>query len=146
MARPTTTILVASDGFLIWLEGHSLLSVTYFLYHLQRYAQLTLAFNISIYIDNKDVVTRATNQTEYEYDYPYTTLEPDWNAIAQAAHYLQMLDSKLKVAHVKSHQDGNCNVDQLDLLAQLNVQADTLATADRINFSQLQVTILQLPI
>eukprot|EP00957_Ditylum_brightwellii_P026042 1968962-Ditylum_brightwellii.AAC.1 len=66
-------------------EGYSLLSVTRFLYQLQRYTQLTLAYNGSIYIDNKGVVTRATNQIEYEYNYPYNTLEPNWDAIAQSA-------------------------------------------------------------
>eukprot|EP00957_Ditylum_brightwellii_P151129 11507607-Ditylum_brightwellii.AAC.1 len=130
-----STILATQSGpayghaSLFCAEGNGLLSVTRFLYQLQRYTQLTLACNVSIYIDNKGVVTRATNQIKYEYDYPYNTLEHDWDIIAQSAQYLWMLGSKLKVAHIKSHQDDNCDFDQLDLQAQLNVQANKLATA-----------------
>eukprot|EP00957_Ditylum_brightwellii_P137998 10520691-Ditylum_brightwellii.AAC.1 len=32
--------------------------------------------------DNKGVVTRSINQIEYDYNYPYNTLEPDWDVIA----------------------------------------------------------------
>eukprot|EP00957_Ditylum_brightwellii_P108046 8243046-Ditylum_brightwellii.AAC.1 len=80
-------------------EGYGLLSVVCFLYHLQSYTQLSLAHNICIYIDNKGVVTRTNNQIEYEYDYPYNTLEPDLDVIAQLAEYLQTLGSKLKIEH-----------------------------------------------
>eukprot|EP00957_Ditylum_brightwellii_P141273 10763742-Ditylum_brightwellii.AAC.1 len=137
---------VFGHASLFCAEGYSLLLVTCFLYHLQRYTQLTLPCNISIYIDNKGAVTRATSQIEYEYGYPYNTLEHDWDVIAQSAEYLQTLGSKLKVAHVKSHQDDNCDFDQLDLLAQLNAQAVKLATAYRVNASQPQVAIQQSPI
>eukprot|EP00957_Ditylum_brightwellii_P109684 8366615-Ditylum_brightwellii.AAC.1 len=80
-------------------KGYGLLSVACFLYHLQRYTQLTLACNICIYIYNKGVVARTNNQIKYEYNFPYNTLEPDWDVIAQSAEYLQMPGSKLKIAH-----------------------------------------------
>eukprot|EP00957_Ditylum_brightwellii_P013552 1021867-Ditylum_brightwellii.AAC.1 len=78
-----STILATHSGSaygyvsLFHAEVYSFLLATHFLYHLQRYAQLTFACNIYFYIDNKGVVTRATNQIGYEYDYPYNTLEPD---------------------------------------------------------------------
>eukprot|EP00957_Ditylum_brightwellii_P122682 9356118-Ditylum_brightwellii.AAC.1 len=81
--------------------------------------------------DNKGVVTRANNQTEYKFDFPYNTLKPDWDVIAESAKYLQGLGSKLKIEHVKSHQDEKCDLEQLDLLAQLTVRADNLATKYR---------------
>eukprot|EP00957_Ditylum_brightwellii_P109540 8354198-Ditylum_brightwellii.AAC.1 len=81
-------------------EGYGLLSDTSFLYHLQSSTQFTPACNICTYIDNKGVVTRTNNQIEYDYDYPYNTLESDWEIIAQLAKYLQMLGSKLKIEHV----------------------------------------------
>eukprot|EP00957_Ditylum_brightwellii_P113377 8645324-Ditylum_brightwellii.AAC.1 len=57
-----------------------------------------------------------------------------------------MLGSKLKIEHIKSHQDDNYNFEQLDLPAQLNIQADELATTYRVKFSQTQAVIPQLPI
>eukprot|EP00957_Ditylum_brightwellii_P080028 6086119-Ditylum_brightwellii.AAC.1 len=57
-----------------------------------------------------------------------------------------MIDSKLKIVHVQSHQDNNYKFDQLDLPAQFNVQADELATSYRVNFSQPQAAIPPLPI
>eukprot|EP00957_Ditylum_brightwellii_P205536 15344294-Ditylum_brightwellii.AAC.1 len=126
---------------LLQAEGYGLLSVTHFLYQLQIYTQLTPACNVCIYTDNKEVVTGTNNQIQYEYDYPYNTLEPDWDFIAQLAEYLQALGSKLKIEHVKSHQDDNYNFEQLDLPAQLNVQADELVRTYRAKYSQPQAVI-----
>eukprot|EP00957_Ditylum_brightwellii_P137117 10454949-Ditylum_brightwellii.AAC.1 len=111
-------------------EGCGLLSVSHFLHHLQIYTHLIPACNIRIYIDNKGVVSWVNNQNGYTFDYPYNTLEPDWDAIAQSAEYLQGLGSKLMIKHVKSHQDDKCDFEWLDLLAQLNVKADNLAIAN----------------
>eukprot|EP00957_Ditylum_brightwellii_P138643 10567318-Ditylum_brightwellii.AAC.1 len=142
MARPTTTTLVASDGSASEQENTmpfgwvtNLLDSTILATHSgPRYTQLTLACNVSIYIDNKGIVTWVTDQIEYEYDYPYNTLEPDWDVFAQLAQYLRTLGPKLKVAHAKSHQNENYDFDQLNLPAQLNVQADELASAYKVNF------------
>eukprot|EP00957_Ditylum_brightwellii_P036949 2796870-Ditylum_brightwellii.AAC.1 len=180
MTRPTTTILIASDGSaskqentmsfgwvlsllnsktfathsgpafghipLFQAEGYGLLSVTCFLYHHQSYTQLALACNICIYTDNKGVVTRTNNQAEYKYDYPYNTLDPDWDITTWLAEYLQMFGSNLKIEHYKSHQDDDCNFEQFDLPAQLNVQAEELATMYRVKISQPQAFIPQLSI
>eukprot|EP00957_Ditylum_brightwellii_P186168 14172883-Ditylum_brightwellii.AAC.1 len=78
--------------------------------------------------NNKGVTTRANNKIECKHDYLYKRLEPDWDIISQSAEYMQGLGSKLKIEHVKFHQDYNYNVEQLDLPAQLNITADKLAT------------------
>eukprot|EP00957_Ditylum_brightwellii_P054046 4094032-Ditylum_brightwellii.AAC.1 len=150
MARPTTAILVASDGSASEQENTmsfgwviSLLDLMTLATHSGPAFEHASSFCAE---DNKGVITRATNQIEYEYDYLYNTLEPNWDIIAQLAEYLQTLGPKLKIAHVQSHQDNNCDFDQLDIPAQLNVQADELAMSYRENFSQPQATIPQLPI
>eukprot|EP00957_Ditylum_brightwellii_P137116 10454948-Ditylum_brightwellii.AAC.1 len=97
--------------------------------------------NIKIYIDNKGVVTQISNQIGYTFDYPYNTFEPDWGVIAQSAEYLLGLGSKLTIKHVKSHQYDKCDFKELDLLAQLNIRADNLATSYRENHSIPQVDI-----
>eukprot|EP00957_Ditylum_brightwellii_P160943 12253427-Ditylum_brightwellii.AAC.1 len=113
-------------------KGYGILSFFHYLSPPQIYTQLTPACNVCIYIDNKGVVTKTNNQIEYEYEYPYNTLEPDWNVITQLEEYLQaLLGSKLKIEHVKSHQDEHYDFEQLDLPAQLNVRADELAMTYR---------------
>eukprot|EP00957_Ditylum_brightwellii_P111620 8513934-Ditylum_brightwellii.AAC.1 len=71
-------------------------------------------------------------------DYPYNTLKPDWEVIAQSAEYLQGLGMKLTIEHAKSHQDNKHNFKQLDLPAQLNVSANKLVTGYRENSSETQ--------
>eukprot|EP00957_Ditylum_brightwellii_P184807 14076575-Ditylum_brightwellii.AAC.1 len=86
LADATTLVTHSGPAFghvsLFCTEGYGLLSVLRFLHHLQKYTQLTPACNTQIYIDNKGVVTRANHQIEYEFDFPYDTLEPDWAGIA----------------------------------------------------------------
>eukprot|EP00957_Ditylum_brightwellii_P077143 5862958-Ditylum_brightwellii.AAC.1 len=60
----------------------------------------------------------------YLHDYPYNTLCPDWDLIAQAAITLQQHDKSLSIKHIKSHQDGDTPEEQLNLSARLNIAAD----------------------
>eukprot|EP00957_Ditylum_brightwellii_P114357 8719603-Ditylum_brightwellii.AAC.1 len=111
-----------------------------------NYKNITPACKTKIHIDNKGIVTQVRNQIKYTYDYPYNTLEPDWDAIAQSADHLHMLGTKRTIEHVKSHQDANCDYDQLDLPAQLYVSADNLAISYREDTSEILLDILRLPI
>eukprot|EP00957_Ditylum_brightwellii_P060346 4582533-Ditylum_brightwellii.AAC.1 len=83
MGLPDATTLITHSGAafghmsLFHAEGYRLMSVSCFLHHLHTYTQLTSACNTQIYIDNKGVVTRANNQIEYEFNFPYNTLKPD---------------------------------------------------------------------
>eukprot|EP00957_Ditylum_brightwellii_P042458 3215205-Ditylum_brightwellii.AAC.1 len=60
----------------------------------------------------------------YLHDYPYNTLSPDWDLIAQAATMLRQHGPSLSIKHIKSHQDDNTPEDQLDLSARLSIAAD----------------------
>eukprot|EP00957_Ditylum_brightwellii_P174486 13285412-Ditylum_brightwellii.AAC.1 len=64
----------------------------------------------------------------FTHDYPFNTLELDWDIVAQSTHTLKSYGKKLTITHVKSHQDDNILLDELNLLARLNVAADQLAT------------------
>eukprot|EP00957_Ditylum_brightwellii_P177636 13530409-Ditylum_brightwellii.AAC.1 len=59
----------------------------------------------------------------YPHDYPYNTLSPDWDLIAQAAIMLRQHGKSLSIKHIKSHQDDDTPEDQLDLSARLNIAA-----------------------
>eukprot|EP00957_Ditylum_brightwellii_P042813 3241281-Ditylum_brightwellii.AAC.1 len=75
------------------------------------------------------------DQILYSHDYPFNTLEPEWDIIAQAAVILGSYGSRLTMLHVKSHQDDDKNEEDLDLSARLNVAADNLATIFCIQYA-----------
>eukprot|EP00957_Ditylum_brightwellii_P026610 2012427-Ditylum_brightwellii.AAC.1 len=66
-------------------EGYRLLSVARFLHRGSVYTQTTIQCKVDIHINNKGIVERINNQLSYPHDYPYNTLSPDWDLIAQAA-------------------------------------------------------------
>eukprot|EP00957_Ditylum_brightwellii_P040245 3045133-Ditylum_brightwellii.AAC.1 len=60
----------------------------------------------------------------YPHNYPYNTVSPDWDLIAQTAITLRQHGTNLSIKHNKSHQDDDTPEDQLDLSARLNIAAD----------------------
>eukprot|EP00957_Ditylum_brightwellii_P126676 9655477-Ditylum_brightwellii.AAC.1 len=63
------------------------------------YTQTTTQYKVDIHIDNKGIVKRINNQRSYPHDYPYNTLSPDWDLIAQAATALRLHGSSLTIRH-----------------------------------------------
>eukprot|EP00957_Ditylum_brightwellii_P016716 1257401-Ditylum_brightwellii.AAC.1 len=108
--------------------GYGLLSVARFLYHVQKYTRISFPCKISSYIDNKGIFDHTTEHMKYSFDYPYNTLEPDWDVAAQSAVNLCVYGSNLTIHHVKSQQDDNTLYEDLDILTRLNVEADKLTT------------------
>eukprot|EP00957_Ditylum_brightwellii_P163383 12439657-Ditylum_brightwellii.AAC.1 len=74
------------------------------------------------------IVKRINDQLTYSHDYPFNTLEPDWDIVAQFAHTLKTYGNNLTITQVKSHQDDKIPLDKLNLPARLNVADDHLAT------------------
>eukprot|EP00957_Ditylum_brightwellii_P200235 15264499-Ditylum_brightwellii.AAC.1 len=77
----------------------------------------------------------------YPHDYPYNTLYPDWDLIAQAAIMLQQHGPSLSIKHIKSHQDDGTSEDQLNLSARLNITADQNATQYWIQYGKVDVQV-----
>eukprot|EP00957_Ditylum_brightwellii_P002782 213795-Ditylum_brightwellii.AAC.1 len=77
----------------------------------------------------------------YPHDYPYNTLSPDWEFIAQAAIMLQQHGTSLSIKHIKSHQDGDTPEDELDLSARLNIAEDQNATQYQIEYGKVEVQV-----
>eukprot|EP00957_Ditylum_brightwellii_P024865 1880360-Ditylum_brightwellii.AAC.1 len=84
--------------------------------------------NINMYIDNEGIVKRTEDQLRYTHNYPFNTLEPEWDMEAQVANTLTQYKDLITITHVKSHQDKTTPLEELTLLARLNVTADCLAT------------------
>ena len=79
--------------------------------------------------DNKGLVTTITTLQSYPKVFPNTTMEAEWDCIAQilqSYHKLGMLSPTID--HIKGHQDEREPYETLPLLAQLNCDADAFAT------------------
>eukprot|EP00957_Ditylum_brightwellii_P188821 14372923-Ditylum_brightwellii.AAC.1 len=64
-------------------EGYGILSASRFLYHISKYMNQIIKCDIDIYIDNEGIVKRLKDQLAYTHNYPFNTLEPGWDAVAQ---------------------------------------------------------------
>eukprot|EP00957_Ditylum_brightwellii_P185958 14157276-Ditylum_brightwellii.AAC.1 len=98
----------------------------------------TIKCDINIYIDNEGILERLKDQLTYTHDYPFNTLEPDWDVVAQIAETLKQYNDLITITHVKSHQDDNMPFDELTMPARLNIAADSLATNYSIQHSTQQ--------
>eukprot|EP00957_Ditylum_brightwellii_P211763 15366575-Ditylum_brightwellii.AAC.1 len=84
---------------------------------------------------NKGIVKRISNQLTYTHNYPFNTLEPDWDAVAQVADTLKQYNNLITITHVKGHQDDNKPLEELTMPARFNVTTDFLATNYSIQHS-----------
>ena len=78
--------------------------------------------------DNLGLVTTVSRILTYPHIFPNTTMEPEWDCIAQILATMNHLDAQAPtIAHIKGHQDERTPYEELSLLAQLNCDADTFA-------------------
>ena len=108
-------------------EAYGLLSITTFIHLLETYFKRSLQ-STTIWCDNLSVVKTvnrliSTSRPEF----PNETLRPSWD-ILQAIRKNFKLHPHLTLLHVKGHQDDLSDQNDLPFPAQLNVQADLLAT------------------
>eukprot|EP00957_Ditylum_brightwellii_P061365 4657763-Ditylum_brightwellii.AAC.1 len=83
-----------------------------------------IQYKLDFYTDNEGVVVRKKDQLSYTYDYPFSTLDPDWDIFAQAAITLKIWGKYPHITHIKSHQDNVIMEDNVDFPVHLNVAAD----------------------
>jgi hypothetical protein len=74
--------------------------------------------------DNKGLLTRITQQSQYAYNYATATLAPDWDLIDELHNALAHFTQPTPFTHVLGHQDDKKKYADLALEAQLNVDAD----------------------
>jgi hypothetical protein len=109
-------------------EATGRLTMLLFLMHIRHYFDVQLECHINLYTDNKglvDVLPQMTNPFQSS----LASFRADWNLLQAIASTLKPISSTpLQVHHVKGHQDRTREVSTLSLPAQLNVEADGLAT------------------
>ena len=57
-------------------------------------------------------------------------LDADWDLLISVHQLLSFFPSSPTVEHIEGHQDRNTSYDSLDVVSQMNVDADTLATLE----------------
>ena len=113
-------------------ESYGILSLLWFLHtmhqlhstQLQRLQQLH-----TIYCDNEGLVKTLTKIATYKHIYPNITVEPEWDTIAQINDILKrLIPQPPHIVHILGHQDEQTPYKELSLPAQLNCDADNLAS------------------
>ena len=113
-----------------WAEGYGMLSALRFLYNMVQIHQQPLDTPQAPHLvcNNKRLITTVTKILSYPTVFPNTTMDAEWDCLAQILKTIQELDTlSPSLEHVKGHQDATTPYEELHLLAQLNCDADTLA-------------------
>lgn len=111
-------------------EGYGMLSGMRCLHLIHKLYLSDHSWECHFYCDNKSLVDHVTGQTFGKETYPNTTLESDWDILAEIETTTTSLaedNCKVHVHWIKGHQDEKEEYDKLSLPAQLNVDADKLA-------------------
>ena len=111
-------------------EAYGLLSFFCFLLHMVRLHQKQddRCHPPHLVCDNLGLIKSVTKLRDYPTIYPNTTLEAEWDCLAQILVTSRELGAKTPtIDHIKGHQDERAPYKELPLLAQLNCDADSFA-------------------
>ena len=114
-------------------EGYGVLSVVRFIYNMHQYTGLPLhVIHLTIACDNKSMVRRVTqlipdDGTHFQVPYTLEALQPEWDILNEIWYTIKGW-RPFQMQHVKGHQDRVHRAHALSLHAQLNIEADALAT------------------
>jgi hypothetical protein len=84
---------------------------------------------LEVYSDNQGLVDTITKVMEWSTLYPSNALASEWDILSVILAHILQLPVHPSVQHVKGHQDKEARMSTLPLPAQLNCEADALATA-----------------
>jgi hypothetical protein len=85
-------------------------------------------FAIHLYSDNLGLIKRISAMQTWKNHYPSTALLSEWDILSVILTIIRNLPSVPLVQHVEGHQDDDQPTHLLPLPAQLNCEADALAT------------------
>jgi ribonuclease HI len=108
-------------------EGYGLLSALMYLNLLAEHFHATIP-TIEIHMDSESSLTRiAKSRNRQRLTFPKETLSPSWDVHQAIQRELKKLPN-VSLHHVQSHQDRSTPLDQLSLIAGLNITADELVS------------------
>jgi hypothetical protein len=86
--------------------------------------------------DNKGLLTAILQDSKYTEALPNTTLEADWDIRNKIKATLKLIGRPNSFSHVKGNHNTGQSVELLDLLSQLNVEADREANEFRAAYPE----------
>ena len=131
-------------------ECSGLLSILRFLIRLAEFTSMHEQWCGVIGTDSQSMLDRLFLKLPSESsDVPRTLavldpLLPEWDLLVEIQHSLRVLPG-VSLVYVKGHQDSRRPVDQLPLMAQLNVEADALATLYQNQFGSHRTHAIMSP-
>ena len=122
-------------------EGQGMLSVVCLLRRLLEWCCSSETITGILATDNTGVIDRVRSQSQLKYPIPNAVFKPDWDVIQAIVQTQQSFSISTTYQHVKGHQDDDTPLDELSLLAQLNVEADKYAGDFRRQFGSYRPLI-----
>jgi hypothetical protein len=108
-------------------EGQGMLSLVCLLRRLAQWTATDVGFSGILATDNSGLVARVKAQSAVKYPVPNATFKPDWDVVQAIVETVRSFPLNADYQHVSGHQDKHKPKHKLDLLGQLNVEADDYA-------------------
>jgi hypothetical protein len=100
--------------------------------------------NLVLGADSKSLITRVQKESVNQVLHPNDTLVSDWDVTHEIQHHLRNFLFQVHLEHVRGHQNKHTPYKELPLMAQLNVDADLLATQYMISHPQTTTSVSRL--
>jgi len=108
-------------------EAFGMWSILLFVIKAHKFFNLPSKDKLSLYCDNKALVNMIKHLMDQQRpQFPNDTLKPDWDIINEIV--LLLKATPQKVSWIRGHQDNDKDLEEIPLPAQLNCEADELAS------------------
>jgi hypothetical protein len=108
-------------------EGYGLLSILRFVLQAYRYTSILPFPRMKIHTDSESVLTKLSEYLQFTDYFPNVTLDAEWDVLQAIVSSIREFPVRPSLNYVQGHQDKHTPFYNLDLPAQLNVEADKLA-------------------
>ena len=108
-------------------EGYGIVSLTRFIACLKLFRPSISQWRLTFAADNQGFITKVNQALQYDTPYPNVLMDSDYDLVDEVVHAVRQANIVPKFAHVLGHQDDRTDFSDLDLLSQLNIEADRLA-------------------
>jgi hypothetical protein len=127
-------------------EGYGMIGGLLFLRHLRLYCgHLQLLPLHKMYCDNLGLVTKVNKLLSFQLAPTQAVLHSEFYVLATIHDLLRDFSLTPAISHVKGHQDNHKPYEDLSLPAQLNYDADVLATGELQNYPATCIHVPLLP-
>ena len=138
----TGTCLASGSGTVFGFDPRSYRAETYecradmaFLQLVFQFCDSPMTGTLSVCLNNQGLLKRQTSFQKYTLAKFSAVLHSKWDALISVYHLMDQFPHLPNLQHVYGHQDSNLDYADLPLDAQMNIEADALATMELTKFS-----------